>query len=141
MKIKSFKKIPQYSPMYNYVRSRQLEGTYPGDPTSGTWISTVMRVGKGWGWLEESIWPYDGDANHWPPTEPPEIDNRAKENRTLAYQRISTIDECRVVIAANNTVSAGFLIDDSWFNAVNGIISIPNNQPITGVTCDTFMWI
>lgn len=131
MENKSSPKIPRFSVMYNYVRSRQLEGTFPGDATTGTWITTGMRVGKGWGWIEESLWPYDGNANHWPPSEPAGLDIRAKENRTLVYQRINTVDECRIVLASGNVVSAGFLIDDSWFNAINGIISIPSNQSIT----------
>lgn len=120
------------SPMYNYVRSRQLEGTYPGSPKTGTWITTSMRIGKGWGMLEELQWPYDGDANHWPPVEPINIDLEAKKHRILAYQRINTVDECRIVIASGNTVLAGFKIDDSWFSSKKGKISMPKKQVING---------
>lgn len=120
------------SRMYNYVRSRQMEGTFPGSPNTGAWISTAMRVMKGWGMLKEALWPYDGDANHWPPNEPQGIDLRAKAHRILAYQRASTVDECRILLASNQPVSVAFEIDDSWFDAPKGIISTPDNQPIIG---------
>jgi len=121
-----------FSRMYNYVRSRQLEGTYPGSPNTGAWISTCMRVMKGWGVLEEKLWPYDGDANHWPPIEPQGIDLQAKARRILAYQRVSTVDECRIMLASENPMMVAFEIDDSWFEAPKGIIPIPDNQPISG---------
>lgn len=120
------------SVMYNYIRSRQLEGTFPGSPKTGTWITTSMRIGKGWGFPEESQWPYDGDASHWPPAEPPDIDIEAKKHRILAYQRISSIDECRIVIDSGFFVVAGFKIDDSWFTPNLGHISMPENQSIVG---------
>jgi len=132
MKTNPFADNFEPSRMYIYVRSRQLEGTFPGNPIIGTWISTSMRVGKGWGVVEESLWPYDGAANHWPPCEPPEVDLQAKRNRVLAYQRISTVDECRTVLATKNFIIAAFNIDDSWFKAKKGLISIPNNQNIIG---------
>jgi GNAT superfamily N-acetyltransferase len=120
------------SRMYNYVRSRQLEGTFPGSPTTGTWISTSLRVAKGWGVLEEALWPYDGDENHWPPTEPQEVDFQAKTQRVFAYQRASTVNECRILLASKHLVTVAFDIDDSWFSAPKGIIPTPNNQPISG---------
>jgi GNAT superfamily N-acetyltransferase len=91
-----------------------------------------MRISKGWGVLEEALWPYDGDANHWPPTEPPGIDLQAQARRILAYQRASTVDECRVLLASGHYVTVAFKIDDSWFDAPKGIISTPDNQPISG---------
>jgi GNAT superfamily N-acetyltransferase len=120
------------SPMYIWVRARQLEGTFPGSPTTGAWITSAMRVSKGWGVLEEALWPYDGDANHWPPTEPPGIDLQAKACRILAYQRASTVNDCRLLLASGHYPAVAFKIDDSWFEARKGIISTPDNQPIGG---------
>lgn len=119
--------------MYSYVRSRQLEGTFPGSPETGTWVSTFMRVMKGWGCVEEKLWPYDGNANHWPPIEPQGMDFQAKANRIRAYQRVSTIAECRISLATKNPVMVAIEIDDSWHDAPNGIIPIPDKQPISGV--------
>ena len=121
------------SPQYNFVRSRQLEGTFPGSAAIGTWISTSMRVMKGWGILDESLWPYDGDASHWPPAEPEGVDLQAKAHRILAYQRASTVEECRILLASNKPVIVAFEIDNSWFKAPNGFISKPDNQPIIGL--------
>jgi C1A family cysteine protease len=89
-----------------------------------------MRVSKGWGVLEEALWPYDGDANHWPPSEPKGIDLRAKACRVLAYQRASTVDECRIILASGHYVTVAFEIDDSWFKAPKGTIPTPDTQPI-----------
>jgi hypothetical protein len=91
-----------------------------------------MRICKGWGSLDELLWPYDGEASHWPPIEPNGIDLKAKEHRILAYQRISTVDECRIVLASEHLVVVGFNIDDSWFSAIEGIIPQPDKQPIVG---------
>jgi GNAT superfamily N-acetyltransferase len=122
----------KYSRQYNYVRSRQLEGTYPGDPKTGAWGSTSLRVGKGWGWPLESEWPYDGDAAHWPPVEPPDMDIKAKANRILAYERARTIDECRTLLAAEIPITAAFEIDESWSHPKEGVIPAPATQTISG---------
>ena len=110
------------SRMYGFVRGRQLEGTYPGSPADGVWISTAMRVFKGWGAPDEALWPYDGDAKNWPPTEPEGIDAHAKAHRIFAYQRVSSVDECRIAIASNGPVLAGFEIDNSWAAPPKGVI-------------------
>lgn len=91
-----------------------------------------MRVMKGWGMPDEELWPYDGDADHWPPTEPLGIDLQAKTRRILAYQRASSVDECRYLLYSKHSASVAFEIDDSWFKAPKGIIPSPDNQPISG---------
>ena len=95
-------------------------------------MSTGMRVIKGWGVLEEALWPYDGDAKHWPPNEPQGIDLRAKAHRVLAYQRASTVAECCILLASNHLVTVAFEIDNSWSKAPKGMIPTPDNQPISG---------
>jgi len=40
---------PKFSGEYNYVRTRELEGTYPGDPQLGIWAVNSCRVAMGWG--------------------------------------------------------------------------------------------
>jgi len=84
--------------MYSYVRSRQLEGTYPGCPKTGTWPVTAFRVAKGWGVPSEQDWPYDGSAEHWPPGEPPGMDARAKLRRMAAYLRVRSEAETKTVL-------------------------------------------
>lgn len=91
-----------------------------------------MRVAKGWGTPDEKLWPYDGDADHWPPIEPEGIDAQAKALRVRAYQRASTVDECRVLLASHHPVQTGFEIDDSWPDAPNGMIPAPDNQTLSG---------
>jgi GNAT superfamily N-acetyltransferase len=112
------------SRMYLYVRARELEGTFSPDPSVGAWIVSTMRILRGWGVPEESEWPYDGDETHWPPDEPMDIDQAAKRNRILAYQRVRTVDECRAVIASGFLLTAAFEITDQWYSAPQGEIAM-----------------
>jgi GNAT superfamily N-acetyltransferase len=124
---------------YGFVRSRELEGTYPGPPNIGTWILTTQRVSKGWGHLPEEFWPYD--TSQWPPVEPPGVDEIAKEHRTRSYMRCRTLDDCRSVLNEGRGVLAAFEIDDSWM-ASSGLIDDPSlhspqmNHSVVLIGCD-----
>ncbi len=120
----------QPSRLYSFVRSRELEGTYPGTPDEGAWVVTAMRVGKGWGWPPETSWPYS-EGQHWPPPEPPGIDQLAKPQRAFAYIRIRSLADCRVALLAQQTVVAAFEIDVSW-NAGDGQIDDPRKHAPDG---------
>lgn len=113
------------SRMYIYVRSRQLENTYPGDPQTGTWPITAMRICRGWGAPPDSAWPYDGRASAWPPREPWGVDDLAKDFRIDVYQRARTVEECKAVLASRNTVAATLEITDQWYKAPKGNIAMP----------------
>src|SRR5580700_9540106 len=90
------------SVMYNFVRSRQLEGTFPGDHSTGVWPITSLRISRGWGCPPEEAWPYKGRAEDWPPIEPPDIDRVARNFRIDIYQRVRTLLECKTVLARSN---------------------------------------
>jgi hypothetical protein len=115
------------SRMYGYVRSRQLENTYSNDPSIGTWTTTNYRVSKGWGWPEEHDFPY-GDAKDWPPQEPPGIDLLAKKNRTMVYQKIKSINDCKIALANNSLAVIAIEITDEWATAKNGNIVKDNDH-------------
>jgi GNAT superfamily N-acetyltransferase len=115
----------QVSRMYGFVRGRQLEGTFPGDARTGTWLVTGMRVAHGWGCPSEIAWPYDGDPAHWPPVVPEGIDALAKARRIGAYQRIRSIDDARVCIASQHPVVMAIPITKQWFAAPGGLIEGP----------------
>ena len=116
------------SRLYSFVRSRELEGTYPGTPDVGAWVVTAMRVGKGWGWPPEEAWPYSA-AQHWPPAEPPGIDQLAKPQRVFAYSRVRSLEDCRMALSKRQTIAAAFEIDASW-QASDGHIDDPrSHQP------------
>jgi GNAT superfamily N-acetyltransferase len=127
----------EYSVMYSYVRSRQLEGTYNDDPTVGCWPITGLRVARGWGTPLEEQWPYVGDASLWPPKEEPaNIDLYAKEYRLFAYQRVRSEIECKIAIASESPVMLAVNINDSWYNAIKGDIPLPHNEvEIVGAHC------
>jgi GNAT superfamily N-acetyltransferase len=119
------------SPQYIYVRGRQLEGTYPGLPSTGVWISSGLRVAKGWGNIEEADWPYDGTAEQWPPNEPPGIDQKAKKFRISAYERARSVEDCLYFLVSKLEVTAAFQIDNSWYKAQNGVIPLPGGKSVT----------
>jgi len=116
---------PSFSVMYSYVRSRQLENTYSSDPKVGAWVVTAMRFAHGWGAPPESAWPYDGDASHWPPTEPPGVDELARKMRVGAYQRVRSLDECRICLASQHPVQIAIRATSQWFSAPSGVIEFP----------------
>ena len=121
----------QFSPQYNFVRSRQLEGTFSQGREVGVWVVTGMRVAKGWGDPQESGWPYS--TKYWPPQEPPDIDELAKKRRFHSYQRVRDANECREAIAGGTTFVAAFGITNQWFLAEGGIIEEPSGKnPIIG---------
>ncbi|MGO9116055.1 MAG: C1 family peptidase [Desulfomonilaceae bacterium] len=117
--------------MYNYVRGRQLEGTYDDNPTTGMWPVSSHRVMRGWGMPPEESWPYDGDASHWPPKEePPSIDEFAKQNRLFAYQQAKSADDFALALAQKLIplplrVQLSVEISDSWYDASDGHIRMP----------------
>ncbi len=108
--------------MYIYVRSRELEGTFPGSASTGTWCISALRIHRGWGVPKESDWPYDGDASHWPPSEPVDIDQLAKLNRILAYRRVTTLHECIRALAANVPSIIAVKINDQWNSPGKSVI-------------------
>lgn len=121
------------SMLYAFVRSRQLEGTYPGDPATGHWGTTAMRVSYGWGAVSEEEWPYSAGQQQWPPSEPPGLDEKAKLNRIRRYQRIHDSLECKYALAYWGPVQASFEITAQWLNAKNGIIELPEEgTPVVG---------
>jgi len=123
--------IKHMSVTYNHVRARELEGTFPGDAATGVWNSTYLRTMKGWGTVDEELWPYDGRASTWPEPEPPGLDLIAKSNRIGIYQRVNTVDEfCRGIFTIG-CAQASFEIDDSWNQALDGNIPDPEDQKIT----------
>ncbi len=132
------------SSTYNYVRSRQLEGTYSADPTIGVWQITVGRVAYGWGQVLESVWPRVSAAE-WPPEERPGADELAKALRILYYQRVRSLEDCKLAIERRYPnappdgvtqaapVAAALEITEQWFNAPGGRIELPGpNDEIVG---------
>jgi GNAT superfamily N-acetyltransferase len=114
-----------FSAQYIYVRSRQLEGTYPGDKRTGTWPITANRIGRGWGYVREEHWPYDTSV--WPPIEPPGLDNIAIKKPDFYYQRARTPEDCKSALALQRPVMVALSISDKWYDAPRG--KIPEAAP------------
>jgi len=125
----------QFSAQYLFVRGRQLEGTFPGEAATGTWPITAARISRGWGAPPEEAWPYDDSS--WPPPELPDIDTIAKHYPGGRYQRVRTLEECRLVIGTRRLpIMVSLDITDKWFNAPGGRIPapLPDDERV-GVHC------
>ena len=122
-----------FSVMYNYVRSRQLEGTFPGDHRTGCWPITAYRVMAGWGAVLEADWPYSGRAAAWPPTDTmPDLDEKAKSLRLRCYQRVRNIEDARTYLFRNGPFGAAVWITPQWSESPNGLIEMPSaSNPTT----------
>jgi GNAT superfamily N-acetyltransferase len=118
---------PTFSVAYSDIRSRQLEGTYPGDPMMGVWPVTSLRIRRGWGILLHEDWPLELDRANWPPSEPPALDEKAKERRILRYQRVTDSAECLAAIRAGRPVGASFEITNDWLDPPDGAIPMPGD--------------
>lgn len=117
------------SPIYSYVRSRQLEQSLLADRSVGVWGVTACRVLKGWGSVEERDWPYPQAGDPWPPVEPSGLDMRAKQHRTLGYYRARSVEDCVKLLDADQPIVACFQIDDSWKCPNSGVIPLPHGPP------------
>jgi len=113
------------SVLYSFVRGRQLEETFPGDPQTGVWPITAMRVFFGWGSILHDEWPVEIPRPWPPPSEPPGLDEIAKQRRTNHYFRVRTREECRRTLAFCGPVLASFEITNEWFTAPLGAIPAP----------------
>jgi len=115
------------SVLYGFVRSRQLEGTFPGDPETGVWPITAMRIFYGWGSILHDEWPVERPRPWPPPPEPPGLDDLAKQRRINHYFRVRTVEECKRTLAYCGPVLASFEITNEWFTAPQGVI--PASSP------------
>ncbi len=124
------------SSQYNFVRSRQLEGTYPGEPETGVWPISPLRVLFGWGTVTDADWPRTISRETWPPPEPPGLDAKAKSKRLYHYQRIRSAYQCCITLGHLLPVTAAFEITEQWFNAEDGVIRMPGpGEEIVGSHC------
>jgi GNAT superfamily N-acetyltransferase len=138
---------------YNFRRSRQLEGTYPGSPKEGVWGITAHRVSFGWGTIKEHEWPLGKpDGSDFLDPEPPGLDQSAKRYRIHHYERIRNSTEVRVILAHNkNSLSSlkkdltglqagqlfwiqlAFEVTREFVNAPRGLIALPSPEsPVLG---------
>jgi GNAT superfamily N-acetyltransferase len=86
---------------------------------------------RGWGSVAEDDWPYESCKGDWPPREPPGLDTSAKAHRIFVYQRVRTVNEAKLALAADRPVALAVEINNEWYSARNGDISLPR-KAVTG---------
>ncbi len=125
---------PSFRPslQYDFVRGRQLVGTFPGDKQTGVWPITGHRIRYGWGQPPEESWPYPLPDAVWPSIEPTGIDGIAKEYRFVPYKRVRTIDDCkRILLSGEPGVGVSLDISEKWANPSEGRIPVPSSTDLT----------
>jgi death-on-curing protein len=115
----------ELSGTYLYVRARQLEGTYPGNPEEGAWAVNSLRILAGCGVPLDEEWPRRPSLENWPPREPPGMDEKAKPNRIHRYQRVRTAEQCYRALCRPLPVGVSVGITEQWFDAPGGRIELP----------------
>lgn len=115
----SRRRPPEFSAKYSWVRSLELEGSFPRDV--GVWATSGARISAGWGLLREKDWPLPPDAT-WPFDVPAALDAKAKPYRVAAYQRVRTVDECAFAVTKLNPVVVAVRATNRWFDAPDGVI-------------------
>jgi len=110
--------------LWNYKRSRELEGTFPND--DGCFIITAQRVLFGWGQILDEHWP--NPRLNGP--EPEGLDEFAKRRRVNLYYRVLSFADLRAAISAGSPVGAAFSVSADWFDAPNGDIDVSDAEPI-----------
>jgi tetratricopeptide (TPR) repeat protein len=119
--------VPEFSPLYGYVRALQLEGRYPEDV--GIWPISASRVLFGWGLLTLDSWPHDPSREwfEWLQTEPPGLDLIAKKYRIGYYQRVRSSTEAANALLHGHAVSAAISVTDQFVDAADGQIEMPKS--------------
>jgi len=110
---------------YHYRRCRELEGTLSDDPFIGVYPITGCRVMKGWGAPPESAWPYIKSNDEWPFTEPPGLDELAKNSRISHYQRVPDEKRCIQFVGMRLPVGVSVRTTKQWSTARRGLIEVP----------------
>jgi GNAT superfamily N-acetyltransferase len=125
---------------YGFVRSRQLEGTFPGAPETGVWPITSNRIAYGWGLVNLKDWPDTPNDKQWPPIEPEGLDRLARRMRVGHYQRARSLKDCKYALAAGHIPRTSFRISKQWFHAEKGVIPDPlPDDEIIGSHAVTFL--
>lgn len=110
-------------PSWPWVRTRQLEGTYPGDRMTGVWPINYHRVLRGWGKYKE--WQCTPD---WPPSDASQHDEAAKRNQVSSYSRVWDFTDCKRTLSRNCRVAAAFLVTKMWENPPEGRLDFDQDQ-------------
>ncbi len=147
----------EFSRAYNFVRSRQLEGTIQEGQSVGTWGITSNRISFGWGRVPETSWPYFSGTRTLQDPEPPNMDQIAKLNRIKSYQRIRSVGDLVAVLQHNLVMmersarwrvpltgyieaKAAFEITQQFVDSLDGRISEPpQDAPIVGTHAVPFL--
>lgn len=118
--------VEPHSRRYGFVRGRQLEGTFPGEPGTGIWPITHLRTNYGWGILPDKSWPDSNDE--WPWVELQGLDRIAKTSRRGHYQRTRNLEDCKQAMVARHLPQVSFEVTEHWFHANDGVIPEPSHE-------------
>lgn len=101
---------------YAWLRTREFEGTFPGEPMIGTWPINYNRILKFYGHLPEPVW-----KGAWPPPDLPSKHDDAKELTPVRYyRRLFSFDDCVHATTDQMFVSLTLAVTSDWESAIDG---------------------
>ena len=103
-----------HSILHGFVLTRSLEGTYPGDPALGCWITTYNRAMFGWGRIAEGQFPLIAGEFQFNDPLPSASHDLAKAGRINSYSRIRSARECRRRVLKNPDFQRNFRPNRPW---------------------------
>jgi hypothetical protein len=92
----------------------------------GVHLLTAQRIRTGWGFLNETRWPYDG--RRWPPALPnghQDFDRIASHNRSIGFFSVRNVDDARFLLSVGRSFQLTVPITNYWKASTDGVISLP----------------
>src|ERR1700722_12004055 len=114
------KKRPRHyrvSTMYNFILSRQLDGTLDKGPSHGIFPQTGMRVCAGWGIVADHRFPKP--IGPWSPHNSKEVNSKeldriAGYKRFFSYFRVRDLDDAKKSIDRTRSVGIAVPTTKRW---------------------------
>ena len=117
--------LPNVDPsrLYIYFKERQMEGTINQD--GGAQIRDGMKVVAG-GFVPEAEWPYDVTKFTTPPAPIAQLDQDARRDRVIKYQRVLRDFGMRACLAGGLPFVMGISVYESFEQATDGHVPMPS---------------
>jgi len=127
LKLKSLKKLIQFSRLFLYYNERVVSHTTNTD--SGASLRDGIKTLKRLGDCTEDLWPYNIDQFAQKPS--PSAYNNALQYQVTSYYRLHTLDEMKHALSSGYPFVFGFVVYESFEStttAQTGIISMPQKK-------------
>lgn len=116
------------SRLFIYFNERLIEGTVNED--SGAQLRDGIKAIVGYGFCEETVWPYDVSKFTLKPSD--DAYNEARLHKALQYERVGqTATEIKQALASGYPIVVGIVVYEAFESqdvALTGVVPMPNPQ-------------